>query len=92
MSPRTTLPRDVQGPNAWLNVIACSGAQNIRSLRQNLDRKRYGFCVGAGLALSEGLGCALQDINVVLFSLLTEPNCPTLSHAPAIAFEATDAK
>jgi hypothetical protein len=82
----------MQCPNAWLDVFACSGAQNIRSTLQGLDSERNRFSVGAGLTLTEGLDRPLQDFNVVLFSLLTEPNRPNWSHAPAMALAATDAK
>ncbi len=92
MAPRTSLPRDVQGPNASLDVIARSSAQNIRSVRQSLDRKRHRFCVGAGLTLAEGLGRPLQDFNVVLLSLSTEPNHPNRRHAPETALDAKDLK
>ena len=92
MAPRAPLPRDVQGPNASLDVIPCSGAQNIGPTLQSLDRKGYRFSVGAGLPFTEGLGRPLQDFNVVLLSLSTEPNRPNLPHAPAIALDAKDAK
>ena len=92
MSPHTSLPRHVQGPNAWLDIVACDGAYNIRPALQCLDSKRHRFSVGAGLALSDGLGRPLQDFNVVLFGLLTEPNSPSLPHAPVMVLEAKDAK
>jgi len=40
----------------------------------------------------QGLDCERNRLSVVLFSLLTEPNRPKLSHAPEMALEATDAK
>jgi hypothetical protein len=82
----------MQRPNAWLDVFTRSGAQNIRTTLQGLDCKRNRFSVGAGLTLTEGLDRPLQDFDVVLLSLATESNRPNLSHAPAMALEATDAK
>jgi hypothetical protein len=82
----------MQSSNALLNVFARSGAQNIRTTLQGLDCERNSFRIGAGLPLTEGLDCPLQDVNEVLFSLLTEPNGPNLSHTSAIALEAMDAK
>jgi hypothetical protein len=66
----------MQWPNAWLDVFACPGTQNIGSTLQGLDGERNCFSVGAGLTLTESLDRPLQDFNVVLFSLLTEPNRP----------------
>lgn len=92
VSSSTPLSGHVQRSNAWLDVFARSGAQNIRPTLQGLDGERNCFRVGAGLTLTEGLDRPLQDFNVVLFSLLTEPNRPNLSHAPAMALEATEAR
>jgi hypothetical protein len=92
VAPRTPLPRDMQGPNAWLDVIAFSGTWNIRSVLQSLDRTRHRFSVVAGPVRTEGLGRPLQDFNVVLFRLLSEPNRPNLPHTPAMALDAKDAK
>ncbi len=92
VSPSAPLLSDMQCPNSWLDVFARSGAQNIRPIPQRLDCERNRFCVGAGLPLTESLGCPLQDVNEVLFSLLTEPNGPNLFHAPAMALDANDAK
>ena len=46
---------DMQCPNAWLDVFACPGAQNIRSTLQGLDCERNRFSVVVGLILTEGL-------------------------------------
>ena len=71
----------MQCPNAWLDVFARSGTQNIGSLLQGLFGQRNRFSVGTGLTLTEGLDRPLQDFSVILFSLLTESNRPNLSHA-----------
>ena len=92
MSPRTSLPCDMQRPNAWLDIVACSGAQNIRPSLQRLDSKRHRFSVGAGLSFTECLGRPPQDFDVVLLSLSTETNRPNTLHAPAMALDAKDVK
>jgi hypothetical protein len=55
MPPGAPLSSDMQCPNAWLDVFAYLGAQNIRSTLQGLDCERNRFSMVVGLILTEGL-------------------------------------
>lgn len=77
VSPAPSVPRDVDRPQAWPDLITPRAPEKIWPRAEFRDRLDEGRSIRARLALAESVNRPLEDRAEVVLGLATEANSPS---------------